>query len=206
MIELMRAQIRSKGWERNVSAAVMNSQDLKFGDGTFNASVTNFGIFFFPDPVLGAREIRRTLKEGGTAVFTCARALPITRLYDAAEEIVRPAKPFNRPTVVETWKDPALLESTLREGKFEDVEMHSTEVWFWGTDLKDLCKALTENMLTFVGNDWTEDEKARLDGAMMEALLGFEGMKLIKSLDSEGEEWKGRMGVKCSAWIAVARK
>ena len=53
----------------------MSGQDLKFGDSTFDVSVTNFGIFFFPDPVAGASEIRRTLKEGGMAVVTCWRYL-----------------------------------------------------------------------------------------------------------------------------------
>jgi len=75
MIDIMHAQIRSHGWASNVSAAVMSGQDLKFGDSTFDVSVTNFGIFFFPDPVAGASEIRRTLKEGGMAVVTCWRYL-----------------------------------------------------------------------------------------------------------------------------------
>jgi hypothetical protein len=87
--------------------------------------------------------------------------------------------------------------------------MHSREVWFWGTDLSDLSGALVENMLGFVGDDWSEAEKGRLDGpggAMMEVLNGSVGAKLVQKLDGEGEEWKGRVGVKCTAWIAVARK
>jgi ubiquinone/menaquinone biosynthesis C-methylase UbiE len=75
MIDIMNTQIRSNSWASNVTAAVMSGQDLKFGDSTFDASVTNFGIFFFPDPVAGASEIRRTLKEGGMAVVTCWRYL-----------------------------------------------------------------------------------------------------------------------------------
>ena len=35
---------------------------------------------------------------------------------------------------------------------------------------------------------------------------GFEGMKVVKSLDAEGEEWKGRVGLELSVWIGVARK
>ena len=73
MIEIMHKQIGEKGWEKNVAAQVMDGGDLKFGDGTFDASVTNFGVFFFPDPVKGVREVWRTLKEGGVAVVTCWR-------------------------------------------------------------------------------------------------------------------------------------
>jgi hypothetical protein len=47
-------------------------------------------------------------------------------------------------------------------------------------------------MLGFVGKDWTAEETGRLEEAMMEVVLGFEGMKVVKSLDAEGEEWKGR--------------
>jgi ubiquinone/menaquinone biosynthesis C-methylase UbiE len=75
MIDIMHAEIRSNGWAGNVSAAVMSGQDLRFGDSTFDASVTNFGIFFFPDPAAGVSEIRRTLKGGGMAVVTCWRYL-----------------------------------------------------------------------------------------------------------------------------------
>ena len=61
-------------------------------------------------------------------------------------------------------------------------------------------------MLGFVGEDWTTEEKGRLEEVMMEAVLGFEGMKVVKSLDAEGEEWKGRVGLRLSVWIGVARK
>jgi hypothetical protein len=54
-------------------------------------------------------------------------------------------------------------------------------------------------MLGFVGEDWTAEEKGRLEEAMMEVVLGFEGMKVVKSLDAEGEEWKGRVGFRLSA-------
>jgi hypothetical protein len=61
-------------------------------------------------------------------------------------------------------------------------------------------------MLGFVGEDWTAEEKGRLEEAMMEVMLGFEGMKVVRSLDAEGEEWKGRVGLRLSVWIGVARK
>jgi ubiquinone/menaquinone biosynthesis C-methylase UbiE len=71
---------RSNGWASNVSAAVMSGQDLKFGDSTFDASVANFGIFFFPNLMANANEIRRTLKEGGMAVVTLLEVFAATFL------------------------------------------------------------------------------------------------------------------------------
>jgi hypothetical protein len=61
-------------------------------------------------------------------------------------------------------------------------------------------------MLGFVGEDWTAEEKGSLEEAMVEAVLDFEGMKVVKSLDAEGKEWKGRVGLRLSAWIGVVRK
>ena len=61
-------------------------------------------------------------------------------------------------------------------------------------------------MLGFVGEDWTAEEKGRLEEAIMEVILGFDGMKVVKSLDAEGEEWRGRVGFKLSVWIGIARK
>jgi ubiquinone/menaquinone biosynthesis C-methylase UbiE len=209
MVGIMESQVAAHNWHSNVRTAVMGGEALTFADATFDASVTNFGIFFFADAVQGAREVRRTLKAGGTGVVTCWKTVPFNALNDAAEEIVRPAKPFTRPAFLDRWRDPATLENTLRDAGFADVEMHSREVWFWGTDLSDLSGALVENMLGFVGDDWSEAEKGRLDGpggAMMEVLNGSVGAKLVQKLDGEGEEWKGRVGVKCTAWIAVARK
>lgn len=53
-----------------VQVEVMNGQELRYEDYFFDASVMNFGIFFFPDPALGAREAYRTLKREETAVFS----------------------------------------------------------------------------------------------------------------------------------------
>lgn len=53
-----------------VQVELMNGQELRYKHDFFDASVMNFGIFFFPDPVLGAREAYRTLKRGETAVFS----------------------------------------------------------------------------------------------------------------------------------------
>ena len=39
--------------------------ELPFGDGTFDAAVSRFGVMFFPSPVDGVREMLRVLKPGG---------------------------------------------------------------------------------------------------------------------------------------------
>jgi hypothetical protein len=144
---------------------------------------------------------------GSTLTYT-HRTFPLGPLYDAAEAIIKPATPFGRLPFIDAWKDPATMRSTLEAGGFapSNVSIESSDVWYWGTDLKDLCGALTENMLGFIGEDWTAEEKGRLEEAIMEVMLGSEGMKVVENLDAEGEEWKGRVGLRLGVWIGVARK
>ena len=70
MINIMRNLIEQHGWQNHVVAAVMDGEHLDFPDNTFDLSVNNFGIFFYPSPVQGACEMYRTLKLGGIAVVT----------------------------------------------------------------------------------------------------------------------------------------
>ena len=47
-----------------------NSETLTYADNSFDAVLTNFGIFFLPDPVADAKQNYRTLKPNGTAAVT----------------------------------------------------------------------------------------------------------------------------------------
>ena len=47
-----------------------NGEILTYADNSFNAVLINFGIFFFQDPVAGAKQIYRTLKPSDIAMIT----------------------------------------------------------------------------------------------------------------------------------------
>src|SRR5688572_2491164 len=48
-----------------IRLAAMDGQSLAWRSDIFHAVVCQLGLMFFPDPVAGAREARRALREGG---------------------------------------------------------------------------------------------------------------------------------------------
>jgi SAM-dependent methyltransferase len=53
----------------NVSAEIMDGQDLELPDEAFDVVASLFGLMFFPDHDQGLRELHRVLKPGGQAVL-----------------------------------------------------------------------------------------------------------------------------------------
>lgn len=134
MMDIINPMIQRQGWHHRVTTAKMNGIDLKFEDGIFDASFTNFAIFFFPDPNKGAKELYRTLKPGGTAALTAWEYfgwLPVMR------EIQKSVKPDDPPFAVpmlEKWHKKETMVETLKAGGFlsSKIRMIKQEV---------MCKA-----------------------------------------------------------------
>jgi ubiquinone/menaquinone biosynthesis C-methylase UbiE len=61
---------------------------LPFADESFDCVVTQFGIMFFPDRVLGIKEAYRVLKPGGTFIFTVWSTLEANGMSATGREIV----------------------------------------------------------------------------------------------------------------------
>ena len=177
---------------------IMNGEELTYPDDTFDASVMNFGIFFFPNSVLGAQQIHRTLKPGGIAVFTLWAAFGFKPVLWAVQEVIKPANPLEELPLMEPWCDGTLLEKTLKEGGFESVEMTTVTEGMWGEDRKDFESVLLENFSAMVHSNWSDEEKARLPQATTQVLDEREKQFCIY----DGK----KIGVPMKAWIAVCRK
>lgn len=199
MVEIVNARMRSEGLENQVKGSVMDGAELKFEDARFDASVTNFGIFFLPEPVKGMKEIHRTLKPGAVAVLTCWESLDlIWVIFAGIEAVVKPKKQFTRPEFLLKWKDRTTMEGLLKEVGFTDVEMENVKVLLWGHDVDDLAGSLSENMKGIIGEDYGTEEKEKCFGATKTFLNG-EGKHLVT--------WEnGKVGFKMSAWVAKAVK
>lgn len=131
MIERLRARAVLEKMS-NITAEVMDGQDLAFPDGSFDAAYSVFGLIFFPDRQRGLRELRRVLKGGGRTAIV-AWSVPERMGWPP---VVRRALQAVVPGFVpprRSWhelQDPAVLETEIRRAGFEHVAIEAvTKKW-----------------------------------------------------------------------------
>ncbi|KAI9716074.1 MAG: hypothetical protein M1828_000485 [Chrysothrix sp. TS-e1954] len=167
MIDIVNTRIAdNSSWKGRVTAKVCDGQDLSLDSDRYDLSIMNFGIFFFPDPDAGAREIVRTLKPGGMACVTCWKASALRDIFNAVQAVVKPATEVESSPVFEKWTKPETLPGTLTRAGLKNVRLHEKPVVMAWDDEETLVKAMTLNMGALSGDSWTQDEKARIPTAL----------------------------------------
>ena len=198
MISLMNRVVASSAWRDRVETAVMDGMNLCYADKTFDASITNFGIFFFPNPIIGAQEIYRTLKPGGKAAVTCWKKVPFLPILHAVQAIIKPRSvPITLP-ILDDWTRKETMEITLREGGFEEVEMYEKKAMWWNKGIDEASMGFVDNFVNMVGDQWAEEEKEQILDATVQVLEEQGEAFVIKS--------EGMIGFEMVAWIAVATR
>ncbi|MCJ1357345.1 MAG: hypothetical protein MMC33_007341 [Icmadophila ericetorum] len=221
MVSMVRAQVLAEGnevWKRRVvEVEVMDGHELGFEDAHFDASVMNFGILFFADPVRALREMWRTLKASSSststgpmgtgagtgmgmsvAVVSCWKEIGFLPILWAVKRKVQPVEEVLELPLLDRWMDGQLLVSVAREAGFTDLKIETLTEVLWGKERAELEGILVENFRNLVGSTWTDAKKERLASATRE-VLDESGMSLC-ILDED------RLGVEMSAWVLVARK
>ncbi len=175
-----------------------NGETLTYPDDAFDAVLTNFGIFFFPDPVAGAKQIYRTLKPGGTAAVTLWKTFGFKPILWEVQARVKPANPLTELPLMEPWCNPRMLEKVLMDGGFGRVEFSVVKEGMWGKDEADFVTVLLENFGAMVARNWTDGEKAKL--APVTAQVVDEMRDQFCIMDGE------KVGCMMEAWAAVCSK
>ena len=86
MLEVGRARLEDRGIVGNVEFALVNAENLPFGDAEFDAVTIAFGLRNVTDKDAALREMLRVLKPGGRAMileFSEVKAEPLKKAYDA---------------------------------------------------------------------------------------------------------------------------
>jgi SAM-dependent methyltransferase len=175
-----------------------DAQSLSFADDTFDASITNFGIFFFPDPGAGARQIYRTLKPGGTAVVTVWKTFGFKPILWEIQGQVKPEIPLTELPLMEPWCESGLLVRTLEGAGFRQVDVSVVKEGLWGKDKEDFKLVLLKNLSAMTARNWTEEERAKLPSLISRVVDEQQDRFCI----SDGE----KLGCTMEAWVAVAMK
>ena len=207
MLDKLKGLIEEKGWDRRqrqaegkpggVETAIMDGNDLKFEDDTFDLSFTMFGVFFFPDK--GPGEMYRTLKKGGTAVVTSWQSLGWLPIMHEVQKIVKPGEEPLSMGLLEKWYRKETLEETLRGAGFRDVRVVRRESLALAKDVEDMVSLLMIVLMPFREAGWGEEEKERMPGAIRRLLETKR-----KELFVETED--GSVGISMVAWVGIATK
>jgi len=200
IIQTFRSVLAKKeAWQKNIiEVAVMDSQELRYQDNFFDVDIMNFGIYFFADPVRGARELCRTLKPGGTAIVTVWREFGFKQILWEVQRRVKPMNPLTELPLMEPWCNGERLRKTMEEAGFSGVEMKVIKDRTWSIGMRDFQSVLLENFAAMVARNWNEEEKARLAPMTAAVLDDSEAKFCVRDGD--------RIGVPMVAWAAVCTK
>ncbi|EXJ60460.1 hypothetical protein A1O7_04613 [Cladophialophora yegresii CBS 114405] len=191
---VMQQKAVRNGWT-NVEISVMDSQELTFPDGYFDLSITNFGIFFLPDPQRGAHQIYRTLKQGGVAVVTTWKERRIMDTIVAAQKSIRPDLETLSAPWAELWAKEKTLRDVLVNAGFRAENVQIVEK---KTDAIVEPFLRDPNMVArgypAATKGWSDEERGR---------LGSEMLRIAQEQDPQG---RGARDLFSTAYIAIAKK
>jgi ubiquinone/menaquinone biosynthesis C-methylase UbiE len=193
MVKQIQAVIDEKKFE-TVTAQVMDGSDLSaFGDEMFTHSITNFGIFMFPDPHAGAKHIYRTLKKNGVAAITVWKQPENMTFANEVIQTLAPGSPEWTPggVKVKDWLHEAHLRGILENSGFEKEKIEFVEkktVWAID-DLDETVEIMDGQFWKMAQEGLTEEQKGKWRGVVRENLVKRNGR-----------------GLDMVAWVAIATK
>lgn len=133
MIDRLRLRLAEAGVS-DVEAMVMDGQDLKFADGTFDRAMSVFGVIFFPDRVKGMSEMRRVLKDGGRAAIASwsagEKTWPLSVWGATLRELIPDLPQPPEPPAIFSLADPSKFEAEMKEAGFNDVQVTPVTLTF----------------------------------------------------------------------------
>lgn len=189
MIELAKetAAVKKKT-APNVSFLVMNAEDLKFPEGSFDLVLCRFGFQIFTNPEKVAGEAYRVLKTGGelgTVVWSTGDKVPLLHvLVEPMMENATPDETGYIPTPYELGGPGELGELFLKAG-FATVKEDRIIRKIHFRDAEDYFELFLKG--TPLGHSLSEEEESIQQEILRKASLNLEKWRSADGLEIPGE-------------------
>lgn len=124
MLAIFRKKIEQAGY-RNIALHCGDAQTLPYGDATFDAAFSLFGLMFFPDRKKGFAEIHRTLKPGGSIAVTSWAPVdqsPAMKTMFGALRAIKPDLPQPQRSIA-TLENPDVFRQEMIDAGFRNIEI-----------------------------------------------------------------------------------
>jgi ubiquinone/menaquinone biosynthesis C-methylase UbiE len=133
MVERLQRRLHDAG-VGNARAEVMNGQDLKLPDGSFDIALSNFAVIFFPEIERGLSEMHRVLKSGGRIAMSAwsapDRVMFLRALMRAVKAAVPDYAPPAKPPVWLRLSEASVLRQYIERAGFRHVRVEAvTREW-----------------------------------------------------------------------------
>lgn len=128
MVERLEAKLGPGGslHAGTVRAHVMDGQELRFAEASFDAAFSMFGLMFFPDRARGFAELYRVLRPGGQVCVSSWLPLaevPTMRWAFGAFNSILPPPNGDAPTRAPVLEEPATFRRELEQAGFASVHI-----------------------------------------------------------------------------------
>jgi ubiquinone/menaquinone biosynthesis C-methylase UbiE len=189
MVKVMRRRFAAEGLDAR--AETMDGQMLELEDESFDLGTSTFGLMFFPDPLVGLRELRRVLRAGGhvgIAAWDMTR-VGLPQLIGAALARAVSDLPPREPPPWAHLCERAGLSQALRAAGFTDVTVHEvTHYWQlpdpasffrqlpdWTPPLRPLFTSLPAEAINCAAAAFADvvSEQSTTEGMPQSALIGI---------------------------------
>ncbi len=155
MVDVLRQEAEQRGIA-NVDVRVADAEDLPYPDGSFEAVLCGFALFFFPDSHKALSEFLRVVVPGGrlgVSTFTPAVADGLAWFVELLRDSLELPAP-RRDTV--QFDEPEQLDRALTSAGFTSVNVQEESFavlvpsfdhfweWMWSTGVRGLLEQLDE--------------------------------------------------------------
>ena len=179
MADYLRDKTRRLG-VKNLRVEVMNGQDLKLEDDTFDIAFSAFGIMLFPDRAAGMREFCRVLKTGGLGAIVAFTGLEGHGIQSLVMSALKRAKPDFEPAEQDprySLTNPDVFRAEMLTAGFSSVNMFTVRVVRSFESPETLWPRFAETSpaMATVFNDLTDSQRQAFGDAFVEQVRSKQG-------------------------------